>query len=106
MRDPGRGGGVHDPLQSDPSQLLLLTRPNGIELEGSIRRVFPNRREHDSSDVDTARKLATGNGAHPIGLFYRNESVDRYDEYTAQGLGTPRAQKLAALRAELSRYQI
>jgi hypothetical protein len=32
--------------------------------------------------------------------------VDRYDGYTAQGLGTPRAQKLAAVRAELSRYQV
>ena len=28
------------------------------------------------------------------------------DEFKAEGLATPRAQKIAALKAELSRYQI
>jgi hypothetical protein len=71
-----------------------------------VAKIFKNHKEHDPSDMYAARSLASGNGVLPIGLFYRNESVDRYDEYTAQGLGTPRAQKLAALKAELSRYQI
>jgi hypothetical protein len=32
--------------------------------------------------------------------------VDRYDEYTSLGLATSRGEKIAALKAELSRYQV
>ena len=56
--------------------------------------------------MDKARELAGDPEGISIGLFYRNTAVDRYDEYTAQGLATPRAQKIAALKAELNRYQI
>jgi 2-oxoglutarate ferredoxin oxidoreductase subunit beta len=105
QRCPHYKAGVHEPLQSDPSQLLLLTHPDGIELEDSVKRIFKNQREHDPSDLDTARELARS-GVQTIGLFYRNESVDRYDEYTAIGIATPREEKIAALKAELSHYQI
>jgi 2-oxoglutarate ferredoxin oxidoreductase subunit beta len=98
--------GVHDPLQSDPSQLLLMTHEKGIQLEESIQKIFKNQKERDPSDMDEARELAGDPEGVSIGLFYHNTSVDRYDEYTAQGLATSRAQKIAALKAELSRYQI
>jgi 2-oxoglutarate ferredoxin oxidoreductase subunit beta len=106
QRCPHYKAGVHDPLQSDPSQLLLMTHPDGIQLEDSIQKIFKNQQEHDPSDMDTARELAGGDGAIAIGLFYRNQSLDRYDEYTATGIATPRDEKIAALNAELSRYQI
>ena len=56
--------------------------------------------------MDEARELAGDPEGVSIGLFYQNKSVDRYDEYTAQGLATSRDEKIAALKAELSRYQI
>jgi hypothetical protein len=56
--------------------------------------------------MDEARELAGDPDGISIGLFYRNTSADRYDEYTAQGLATSRDEKIAALKAELSRYQI
>ena len=98
--------GFHDPLQSDPSKLLLMTYENGIQLDDSILKIFKNQQEHDPSDMDTARELAGSEDPIAIGLFYQDKSVDRYDEYTAQGLATPRDEKIAALKAELSRYQI
>ena len=98
--------GVHDPLQSDPSQLLLMTHENGIQLDEGIAKIFKNQKGHDPSNMDEARELAGDPEGVSIGLFYRNTAVDRYDEYTAQGLATSRDEKLAALKAELSRYQI
>jgi 2-oxoglutarate ferredoxin oxidoreductase subunit beta len=98
--------GQFEPLQNDPSQLLLLTHPGGIEVDDSIKRVLKNQREHDPADLGTARELAEGRDGVPIGLFYRNESADRYDLYSAQGLATSRSEKIAALRAELDRYKI
>ena len=103
---PAVQAGRARPLQNDPSQLLLMTHPDGIQLDDSIQRIFKNQHEHDPSDMDTARELAGNNGALPIGLFYRNESADRYDEYTTLGIATPRDEKIAAVKAELSHYQI
>jgi len=106
QRCPHYKAGVHDPLQSDPSQLLLMTHPEGIQLEDSIQKIFKNQQEHDPSDMDTARELAGGEGAIAIGLFYRDQLLDRYDQYTAAGIATSRDEKIAALNAELSSYQI
>jgi 2-oxoglutarate ferredoxin oxidoreductase subunit beta len=106
QRCPHYKEGVHDPLQSDSSQLLLMTHENGIQLDDGIQKIFKNQKEHDPSNMDEARELAGDPEGVSIGLFYCDTSVDRYDEYTAQGLATARDEKIAALKAELSRYQI
>jgi 2-oxoglutarate ferredoxin oxidoreductase subunit beta len=106
QRCPHYKEGVHDPLQSDPSQLLLMTHENGIQLDEGIAKIFKNQKEHDPSNMDEARELAGDPEGISIGLFYHDTAVDRYDEYTAQGLATSRGEKIAALKAELSRYQI
>ena len=106
QRCPHYKQGVHDPLQNDPSQLLLMTHEDGIQLDESVARIFKNQKEHDPSDMDEARELAGDPEGISIGLFYRNNAVDRYDEYTAQGIATSRGEKIAALKAELSSYQI
>jgi 2-oxoglutarate ferredoxin oxidoreductase subunit beta len=106
QRCPHFSSGIAQELQSDPNRLLLLTHPDGIEVDDSIKRMLKNHREHDPADLNTARELANGDDAVAIGLFYRNESVDRYDDYTAQGIATARTEKMAALEDELSRYQV
>jgi hypothetical protein len=83
-----------------------MTHENGIQLDDSIAAIFKNQKEHDPSDMDEGRELAGDPEGISIGLFYRDTSVDRYDEYTALGLATSRDEKLAALKAELGRYQI
>jgi 2-oxoglutarate ferredoxin oxidoreductase subunit beta len=93
-------------LQRDPTKLLLLTHPDGIEVDDALKRMFKNQQEHDPADLNGARELADLSDVAPIGLLYRNESADRYDEYTAEGLATARRDKIAALEAELSRYEI
>jgi 2-oxoglutarate ferredoxin oxidoreductase subunit beta len=93
-------------LQSNPAKLLLLTHPDGIEVDDAVKRMFKNHQEHDPSDLDAARQLADRTDGIPIGLLYRNASADRYDQYTTEGLATSRRDKIAALEAELSRYQI
>ena len=60
----------------------------------------------DEKVTARARELAGDPEGVSIGLFYHDTAVDRYDEYTAQGLATSRGEKIAALKAELSRYQI
>jgi 2-oxoglutarate ferredoxin oxidoreductase subunit beta len=93
-------------LQSDPTKLLLLTHPDGIVVDDAVKRMFKNEQEHDPAAIDAARVLADRSDVVPIGLFYRNESANRYDLQSTEGLATSRRDKIEALEAELSRYEI
>jgi 2-oxoglutarate ferredoxin oxidoreductase subunit beta len=106
QRCPHFRSGLFEPLQQDPSQLLLLTHEDGIEADPALDRVFPNRREHDPSDLHAAREVAGGGDGTPIGLLYCNPAADRYDEFTAEGIAVTAEEKLEAVRAELARYRI
>jgi 2-oxoglutarate ferredoxin oxidoreductase subunit beta len=98
--------GVYDSLQSDPSGLRLLTHPDGIDVDDAIKKVLKNQHEHDPSDLNGARELAGSEDAIPIGLLYRNANADHYEAYTSAGIATSRSEKLAALDAQLNRYQV
>jgi len=106
QRCPHFRDGLYQEFQRDPSGLLLLTHPDGIPVDDSIKRVLKNQREHDPANLNTARELADNHDAIPIGLLYRNESIDRYDKFTAEGLATSRGEKIKALEREFDRYQI
>jgi 2-oxoglutarate ferredoxin oxidoreductase subunit beta len=106
QRCPHFKPGLFEGLQQDPSGLRLLTHPDGIEVDDSIKRVLPNQCEHDPSDLNAAREVTGRTDAVPIGLLYRNPEADRYDMNTAEGIATSRAQKIEALETELDRYQI
>jgi 2-oxoglutarate ferredoxin oxidoreductase subunit beta len=95
-----------DALQEDSSQLLLLTHPDGIEADDVVKRAFPNQLEHDPADLNAARDLAAREDVLPIGLLYRNENAPQYDELSARGLGSPRKDKIAAVRDELNLYKV
>lgn len=92
--------------QRDPSLILLLTHEKGIRLDPEIERMFPNRMEHDPSDLEGARRIAQRDDVIPIGLLYRNEDCPRYDEFTQRGLGMTIEAKLQALEQEFDRFAI
>jgi 2-oxoglutarate ferredoxin oxidoreductase subunit beta len=106
QRCPHFQAGLFEPLQQDPSKLLLLTHPDGVEADPALDRVFPNRREHDPSDLHAAREVASGAEGTPIGLLYADPAADRYDAFTAEGIAVTAEEKLEAVRAELARYRI
>jgi len=105
QRCPHYTAGMFDHLQQDPSQVVLLTHPDGISAQG-VQRAFPNSREHDPSDLSNAREVASTGSPLPVGLLYRNRERPTYDTFTAEGLGMPPADKLAAVRAHLDRYKV
>jgi 2-oxoglutarate ferredoxin oxidoreductase subunit beta len=93
-------------LQQDPSRVLLLTHPDGIEADDVVKRAFPNQLEHDPADLNGAREIAARQDVTPVGLLYRNENAGRYDLVSTGGLATPRRDKIAAIREELSLYKV
>lgn len=97
---------VWDDVQQDPSKLLLLTHENGIPVDQSLTRAFPNRVEHDPSDLKAARDYAASDMPIPIGLLYRNENAERYDKIAQQGIGTSVEKKLGAVQHEIDRFLV
>jgi 2-oxoglutarate ferredoxin oxidoreductase subunit beta len=106
QRCPHFKSGLFESMMNDPSQVLLMTHPDGIEVDAAVKKQFENQREHDPSDLAEARALADSQDGTPIGLFYRNDSADRYDAFTVEGIATSRDTKLRALETQLDRYQI
>jgi 2-oxoglutarate ferredoxin oxidoreductase subunit beta len=61
----------------DPSRVELLVHERGIDLP-DLHALYTDRRHHDPSDLDAARRLAEDAGRVRLGIFYRNESRPRY----------------------------
>ena len=38
-------------LQNEPSLVLLLTHPEGIEVDDAVKRMFKSQQEHDAADL-------------------------------------------------------
>jgi 2-oxoglutarate ferredoxin oxidoreductase subunit beta len=97
---------IWEAIQQDPSLILLLTHENGIQLDEAAGKLFKNRREHDPSDLDGARAVASMTDVVPMGLLYCNPSADRYDLAALEGLDMPLKERLDAVQAELDRFLI
>jgi len=97
---------VFESAVKDKSQVLLMTHPDGIPLDDTVKKIFPNRAEHNPFDLDAARAIAERTDCYPIGLFYRDEHAARYDLATQQGLGISQAEKLSAVENALSKFAV
>lgn len=95
-----------DPWMQHPERIVLLTHPDGIQPTASLSRTYPNRQEHDPRDLLRAREIAAGNDNIPVGIFYRNSEVPRYEDLRkADRLYTPDEIK-KSFEEELDRFTI
>lgn len=94
------------PCQRDPSILLLMNHPDGIGVNDAAKKILKNQVDHDPEDLNEARELASRENVHPIGLFYRNPSAERYDHYSAKGIGMNPGEKVGNLDKTLARFQV
>ena len=106
QRCPTYTAGVFEELQKDPSRLLMLTGPGGIEIDPAVARMFPNKLEHDPADLAGAREISEMTDPTPIGLLFRDASRPRYDTFSSVGRDMPTEEKLSALERELDRFTV
>jgi 2-oxoglutarate ferredoxin oxidoreductase subunit beta len=92
--------------QDDYSQMLLMTHPDGISMDPAATRLFPNRTEHDPSNLAEARALADLDDVYTLGLFYRNLNAARYDLATVHGMNMTYDAKMAAMEKALDRFLV
>ena len=108
QRCPHYMSDVFDPIQRDPSRLLLLQHENGISVPDAIANTYPNKREHDPTDLAAARAIAGGGqaDAFPIGLLYQNKDAQRYDLMTSEGLAMSAKDRVAAAQTAIDRFLV
>ncbi len=86
--------------------MKLVTHENGVQLDDSVKRLFPNHAEHDPSDLGAARALAEDVTALPLGILYQNPDAPRYDLMSSVGMNMSVDEKLTGLNEALDHFAI
>jgi 2-oxoglutarate ferredoxin oxidoreductase subunit beta len=95
-----------DPWMNDPNRTLLLTHENGLHVSAALGKVYKNQQEHDPSNLNRARELASSEDPIPVGILYRNPAVPCYEDMRAiQQLRTPELIQ-RGLEAELDKFTV
>lgn len=69
-----------DPWLRDPDRVLLLHHENGLEISPAMASVYHKTEEHDPSDMNRAREVASSFDPIPVGILYRDDSVPCYED--------------------------
>jgi len=96
----------YEPIQDDPSSLMLLTHEKGIPMDKNVRRLFPEQMEHDPSDLSRAFSVAADRSKIPVGLLYHNPDAPCYEDLSSKGADMTPEDKLAGFNAALDRMAI
>lgn len=93
-------------LQSDPNRFLLLTHDQGLPVNTSVTRQFPNQRVHNPRDLPAAWNVAHDNSAIPLGLLYHNPDAPCYEDSSSIGMDMTPENRLQALNRVLDTLTI
>lgn len=93
-------------LQEHPEQFLLLESEQGIPVDKSVLRQFPEKAAHDPTDLNRAFQLAADTSRIPVGLLYHNPQAPCYEDLSSQGVEMTPEDRLAGLNKVLDRITI
>ncbi|MBK5296107.1 MAG: 2-oxoglutarate oxidoreductase [Vicinamibacteria bacterium] len=95
-----------EPWLHDPNRVQLLHHANGLPLRAGLARVYKNQVEHDPSDINRAREIASSHDIIPVGILYRNPDVPCYEDLLRPDQLRTIDMKRAALDAELDKHTV
>jgi 2-oxoglutarate/2-oxoacid ferredoxin oxidoreductase subunit beta len=97
---------MYDPWMHDPNLVQVLHHDNGLQLSAGLSRVYKNQLQHDPSNINRAREIASGEEFMPVGILYRNPDVPCYEDLRhSDKLRTPDLTR-TGLNAELDKYTV
>ncbi len=95
-----------DPWMHDPMKVQMLHHADGMQLSDGLARIYKNQLEHDPSNMNRAREIASQHDVIPVGILYRNTHVPTYESLRrSDKLVTPQLTR-AGLNAELDKYTV
>ncbi len=104
QRCPEFQPGAFDPFVLDPKRTLILR--NELNVSAALAKVYTNQRDHDLSNIDRAREVASVEDPIPVGILFRDESVPCYEDLRHAGQARAPEQVQRGLDAELDKFTI
>jgi 2-oxoglutarate ferredoxin oxidoreductase subunit beta len=93
-------------LQDEPARMKLLTHERGVQVDDTVKKLFPNHGEHDPTDLAAALTIAADDSVLPLGILYRNPDAPRYDDISKVGMEMSAEEKLAGMNTALDHFAI
>lgn len=87
-----------------PDAVELLVHDDGVVVP-ELEKLYRNRLPHDPRDLDGARRLAGADGPLRLGVFFRDESLPRYEETRRLPVHTAE-ERVKLLEQELERHAV
>lgn len=84
----------------------ILEHQEGIQIDERTRKYFSNFEEHNPQNLDFARNRAQDNTTIFLGLFYRNTTAGRYDNYGSHNLEVSPEVKVKEINKLLDKFSI
>ncbi len=97
---------LFEPWIKDPSRMLLLGHPDGIEISAGLSKVYRNQEAHDPADINRAREIASLEEQIPVGVLYRNRDMPCYGDVRQPNRLITAGMVEAALDQELDKFTI
>jgi 2-oxoglutarate ferredoxin oxidoreductase subunit beta len=95
-----------DPWLHDPQRILMLQHEKGMQLSAGLAKVYQNQAQHDLSNLDRAREIASNTDLIPVGILYRNPSVPCYEDLIAGGELRTTEYLRKGLEAEFDKFTV
>ncbi|KAA3661110.1 MAG: 2-oxoglutarate oxidoreductase [Calditrichaeota bacterium] len=96
---------VFDDILS-PDSALLLQHDEGLRSSDAMLKIYKNQEEHDPLNLNRARELAEREDCLPVGILYRNEDIEVYDETRRRKRAVTHDMRKAALENEFGKFLI
>ena len=84
----------------------MLHHERGMHLSAGLAKVYSEREEHDPSNLDRAREIASNTDKIPVGILYRNPEVPCYEDLRYGTRLRTAAYVQAGLEAEFDKFTV
>jgi 2-oxoglutarate ferredoxin oxidoreductase subunit beta len=95
-----------DPWLHDPNRILMLHHERGMQLSPGLAKVYRNQEQHDPSNLDRAREIASNTDNIPVGILYHNPAVPCYEDLRYSTELRTSAYVKAGLEAEFDKFTV
>jgi len=97
---------MFEPFMLDPLRTMLLTHEKGLKISANLSKVYKNQEQHDPSNINRAREIASLKDPIPVGILYHNPDVPCYEEIRNAGQQRTARYVKAGFEAELDKFTV
>jgi 2-oxoglutarate ferredoxin oxidoreductase subunit beta len=97
---------MFEPFMHDPMKTMLLTHENGLKISPNLSKVYKNQEQHDPSNINRAREIASLQDPIPVGILFHNPEIPCYEELRNAGQQRSAKYVKAGFESELDKFTV